>query len=318
MGLEAGQHPYHLPCPPAPPAHLHYFYDPSCFVRVAPPHDVVVAQAKNSPMPSKTETQSEYNVAETSSLLHDGAATTKREISLHSSETESGSETADPDMTGEIGHRTEITTKSEKISADGVVSTRETHTVLATVPKTEAVPTESVSATGKVVIKSNNVAEAAVTKQSRCKLRRSAAESTAQCTTDRTEATTKEGHPKTTAALGGLEALYVAAVQLRSETTTKTVAHTETPLDGLQLLCSAMERAQKDPGNGTSRSKAKSTSPAPCVATTGSPDLEKNYNAPKKGSFTPLKTSLLKKDETGEWCSSPLKIGEQAYNVDWF
>jgi len=178
------------------------------------------------------------------------------------------------------------------------------------------VPTESVSATGKVVIKSNNVAEAAVTKQSRCKLRRSAAESTAQCTTDRTEATTKEGHPKTTAALGGLEALYVAAVQLRSETTTKTVAHTETPLDGLQLLCSAMERAQKDPGNGTSRSKAKSTSPAPCVATTGSPDLEKNYNAPKKGSFTPLKTSLLKKDETGEWCSSPLKIGEQAYNVD--
>ena len=268
-------------------------------------------------MPSKTETQYEDNVAEASSSLHDGAATTKREISLHSSETESGSETADTDVTGEIGHRTEITTKSEKISGEGVVSTRATHTVLATVPKTEAVPTETVSAAGKVVIKSDNVAEAAVTKQSRCKLRRSAAESTAQCTTGRTEATTKEAHPKTTASLGGLEALYVAAVQLRSETTTtKTAAHTETPLDGLQLLCSAMERAQKDPGNGISRSKAKSASPAPFVATTGSPDLEKNYNAPKKGSFTPLKTSLLKKDETGEWCSSPVKIGEQAYNVD--
>lgn len=302
VDLEPGS--YHLPCPPPPSAHLRYYYDPSCFVRVAPPGEPTTV-----PSPSKMETQLEINVIETSSTSSAGGATTKKEICVQSSEAESGSETADTDAAWEFAHRTKMTTKSEKVSAVDEASMRETVHVLETVPKTEFVPPETISASDTVVsTKAENVTEVVQSEQSRCSQRHTVVESRPCHGVDKTVTTSKKEQPETSGALGGLHALYVASLQLHGETR-KTTTASEAPLDGLQLLCNAMERAQTTPGDSGRPLDTTSESPAPGAAA-ASPDIEKNYNAPKKGSFTPLKTSLLRKDETGEWCCSPLKIGE--------
>ena len=343
MGGGPGQLPYHLQCPHPPPAHLHYYYDPSCFVRVAPPHGGEELKAA----PSDTKTQSVIDISAASDVCT-RELTTKKETCVEPSESDSGSAIVNADTTDEVVHKLDISTKCEKIET---VSSGETVDRLETRPKTEVEPTNvSPSMTTEVEptnvspsMKTEIVNEMAKSEPAECK--RHCDVEVVSCN-DKAERTSGTESPKTSAALGGLHALYEASLHVHREASTNAPVAEEDATDGLQLLCSAMERALE-----TSRERGGSTlvvtseSPRPVAGTTASPDLDKNYNVPRKGSFTPLKKGSftpmkgnpLRKDETREWrspagercrkgewrspagewcrkgesCRSPLKIGEQ-------
>ena len=368
MGGGPGQLPYHLQCPHPPPAHLHYYYDPSCFVRVAPPHGGEELKAA----PSDTKTQSVIDISEASDVCT-RELTTKKETCTEPSESDSGSAIVNADTTDEVVH---LSTKSEKVET---VSSGETVDRLETRPKTEVEPTNvspsmnteveptNVSPSMNTEVEPTNVSPSMMTEVEPTNVSPSmsteveptnvsmktevvnevAKSEPAECKrhcdvevvscNDKAERTSGTESPKTSAALGGLHALYEASLHVHREAP-KPRAVEEDVTDGLQLLCSAMERAMETSRErGGSDRDVTSDSPRPIAGTTASPDLDKNYNVPRKGSFTPMKGNPLRKDETREWrspagercrkgewrspagercrkgesCRSPLKIGEQ-------
>ena len=375
MGGGPGQLPYHLQCPHPPPAHLHYYYDPSCFVRVAPPQEVDAAQSGElmaASSPSDTKTQSVLDNSEASDVCT-GGLTTKKETCMELSESESASAIVYTDTTGEIVHKLDTSTKSENVESGETVDLLETRpktevesTNVSTSMKTE-VESTNVSTSMKTEVESTDVSISMKTKVESTNVSTSMTmevestnvstsmktevestdvstsmkaevvnevaksehvENKQQCDVrlvscnDKTERTSRSESSKTSAALGGLHALYEASLHVHREATTKAPTVELDATDGLQLLCSAMEQAMETSHErgerGISDHDTTSESAKPIAGPTSSTELDKNYNVPRKGSFTPMKTNLSRKDETGEWrspagerCRSTLKIGEQ-------
>ena len=290
--------------------------------------------------------------------------TTKKDTCTELSESDSGSAIVNADTTDEVVH---ISTKSEKIET---VSSGETVDRLETRRKTEVEPTnvspsmtteveptnvspsmttevEPTNVSMKTEVEPTNVSpsmtteveltnvsmkteivnEVAKSEPAECK--RHCDVQLVSCN-DKAERTSGTESPKTSATLGGLHALYEATLHVHREAP-KPRAVEEDVTDGLQLLCSAMERAlETSRERGGSTRDVTSESPRPVAGTTASPDLDKNYNVPRKGTFTPLKKGTfmplkkgrftpmkgnpLRKDETREWRSP---AGERCRKGEW-